>query len=83
MGWLPYLIREEFDQYRARHLDLEPFPLYDFGALRHTSEKEPDDGGGVLRGHSPYVSDLGKWPPVSKHISFLYRDGYGHRERAL
>ena len=31
-GWLPYHTREEFDQYRAEHPELERFPPYNFGA---------------------------------------------------
>ena len=33
-GWLPYCTREEFDNYRAEHPELVPFPLYDFGSPR-------------------------------------------------
>ena len=31
VGWLPYLTRDQFDEYRAEHPELEPFPPYDFG----------------------------------------------------
>ena len=58
IGWLPYRTRKEFDKYRAEHPDLEPFPPYNVGALRDTSEKEPEDGGSVLLGRSRFVSDL-------------------------
>ena len=29
-GWQPYRTREEFVEYRAEHLELEPFPPFDF-----------------------------------------------------
>ena len=60
VGWLPYRTREEFNEYRAEHPDLEPFLPYNFGVLGHASEQEPEDGGGVSRGQSPFVSNLGK-----------------------
>ena len=50
---------------------MERFPPYNFGAPGHTSEKELEDGGGVLRGHSPYVGDLGKWLSVSNTSYFF------------
>ena len=31
VGWLPYRTRDQFDEYRAEHPQLEPFPPYDFG----------------------------------------------------
>ena len=60
VGWLPYYTRQEFDEYRTEHPDMEPFPPYNFGVPKHPSEKEPEDGGGVPPGHSPFVSDLGR-----------------------
>ena len=65
MGWLPYRTRKEFDEYRTEHPDLESFPPYYFRVSRHASEEEPEDEGGVLQGHSPYVSDQGTWLSAS------------------
>ena len=65
VGWLPYRTREEFDEYRAEHPDLESFPPYDFGVFGHTFEKKSEEGGGISRGHSPYVSDQGTWLSAS------------------
>ena len=69
VGWLPYRTREEFDQYRAEHPKLEPFLPYDFKAS--SSEKEPEEGGGDLPGHSSYISDLGEQFPFSNACYFL------------
>ena len=71
VGWLPYCTREKFDKYRTEHPDLEPFLPYDFAARGHTSEKEHEDGGGVPRGHSPYISDLGKFLLISNTFHFF------------
>ena len=56
VSWLPYRTREEFDEYRIDNPNLEPFLPYSFGVP--ASEQEPEDGGGVSRGQSPFVSDL-------------------------
>ena len=71
VGWLPYRTLEEFDNYCAKHSELEPFPPYDFGAPGQTSENDAEDGGGVLRGHLPYVSDLGRCLSVSNRTNFF------------
>ena len=42
-----------------------------FGAPGHTSDKDVEDGGGVLRGHLPYVSDLGGCLSVSNCTNFI------------
>ena len=57
-GWLPYRNHEEFDQYSAEHSKLEPFPPYDFGAPRQTSDKDVGDEGGAPQGYSLYVTSL-------------------------
>ena len=81
VSWLPYPTREQF--YRVEHSELEPFPPYDFGVFGHASEKEPEDEGGVSRGHSPYVSDQGMWLSASNAFLFLCSDGHRQGERAL
>ena len=68
-GWLPYCTREKFDAYRTKHLELEPFPPYDFNAP--SSERELKDGGVDSPGRSPYVNDLGNRLPASNAIHFL------------
>ena len=71
MGWLPYRTREEFESYRAEHPELEPFLPHNFRASRDTSEKDPEEGGGVLRGISFYVSDQRTCLPVSNCPNFF------------
>ena len=71
MGWFPYHTREEFDNYSAEPPELEPFPSYDFGAPRNTSEKDAEDEGGVSRSHLAYVSDLGGCLSVSNCTNFF------------
>ena len=50
---------------------MEQFPPFDSRASGHTSEKEPEDEGGVSRGHSPYVIDQGTWLSTSNAFCFF------------
>ena len=50
---------------------MEQFPPFDSEASRHTSKKEPEDEGGVLRGHSPYIIDQGTWLSASNAFCFF------------
>ena len=45
-GWLPYRMREEFAEYRADHLELEPFAPYNFDAPNQPHDKEAEKEGG-------------------------------------
>ena len=42
-------MHDEFDKYRAEHLELEPFPPtdYNFGTFEHAVEAGTSDRGGV------------------------------------
>ena len=42
VGWMPFCIREEFDQYRTDHPKLELFPPYDFRTSEYAAEEEPE-----------------------------------------
>ena len=68
---MPFQTRKEFDEYRAEHPELEPFPPYDFRVSEHAAEEEPEEGGGASRGHSPFVNDLGVLPPASTAFFFV------------
>ena len=55
--WLPYHTREEFDNYRTEHPELEPFLPYNFGAPGQAYDKEAGVGGGAPQGYSFFVTD--------------------------
>ena len=54
VGWSPFCMREEFDQHRAKHPELEPMPPLDHAyrtldATKHVAEAGGPDQGGVLQ----------------------------------
>ena len=76
-------MRQEFDQYRAEHPELESFPPYNFRAPEHAAEAEQSDRRGVSQGPLSYVNDLGMWLFASNFFPFLYSNGNGQIEGSL
>ena len=67
-------MREEFDQYRAEHLELESMPPLDHAhrtpnATEHVAKDRGLDQGGVLQSLSPY---MGKWVYILLVLTFFY-----------
>ena len=46
-GWMPLCTREEFDEYRAEHPELESFPPFNFGVSKREANEESEDRGDV------------------------------------